>query len=109
MKLNTVMPYQQTATLVSFTTSTASDGSLVRDYYDNGEIAVRFVTQSHNNATVYTDVELPLFTVLREIRDRGGDLMFANDQLYMIKYVTPVINILGYQDGYSYTAFLQES
>lgn len=105
MMLNTVMPYYQTATKVSFTAIQADDGSIVRTYFDDGDIDVRVIAQPKNNATVYSKVELPLMTRLSSIRDRGGDEVMG-DAVYQIQYATPVLNVLGFSDGYAYNAFL---
>ena len=105
MKLNTVMPYYQRATRVSFSSLQNDAGELIREYYDDGDIDVRFIAESRNNATVYSKTDLPLFTMLKNIRDRSGNSVGG---LYMIKFKTPVLNVLGFADGWSYTAFLQD-
>ena len=105
MKLNTVMPYPQKAVLVRFVTQQNDAGEMAREYFDDGDIDIRFIAKANNNATVYATEDLPLFTMFRSIRDKGGEEV---GDLYMIKNKTPVLNVLGFNDGYAYTVFLQD-
>jgi hypothetical protein len=105
MKLNTVMPYPQKAVRVSFTSIQDATGEIIREYFDDGDIEIRFIAQANKNATVYAKEDLPLFSMLRSIRDKGG---LEVGGLYMVKNKTPVLNVLGFADGYAYTLVLQD-
>lgn len=107
MKLNTVMPYLQTATRVSFVATQDETGQIIREYFDNGTLSLRFIADSRNNATVYCNVDLPLFEKLRNVKDTGGRFLFAEGD-WLVKQKSPVLNALGYLDGYAYQVFLQD-
>lgn len=104
MKLNTVMPYNQKAIKVSFTTAQdGPTGEIIREFYDDGDIDIRFVAKSRNQATVYTTSDLALFSRLRLIRDRAGAVV---GDTYAIQAKSPVLNVLGFADGWSYDVAL---
>jgi hypothetical protein len=105
MKLNTVMPYPQKAVKVSFTVVQDEAGEIIREYFDDGDIEIRFIAKDRGTATVYAREDLALMSRIRSIRDKAGDVV---GDLYQIKTKKPVLNALGFADGYAYDVFLQD-
>ena len=100
MKLNTVMPYNQTAVQVDFTILQNDAGEMIRQYFDDGVIDIRFIAKNTGSSIVYTKSELRPLMRLHSIKDKGGVL--AIDATYRVDAVLPTLNALGYSDGYAY-------
>lgn len=101
MQLNTIMPYWQTATVMSYTEVQNPDtGNITRSYYEDGRVRIRLISKNVGDSVVYTDRRLPPFTRLIDVLDRAGES--ATDNQYLVKLELPTINALGFADGYSY-------
>jgi hypothetical protein len=85
----------------SFTTlQTPNDGQIVRTFFDDGRIDIRFISKQVGNSIVYSKTKLVAFERLHDIRDRGGELVI--DGTYYVQADYPTLNPMGYTDGYAY-------
>lgn len=101
MKYNTVLEYWQSASRQSFTSRQDDDsGIIIRTYFDNGRVNIRFISKQVGNSIVYSKTQLKAFERITDIRDRGGELVL--DGTYYVQTDYPTLNPLGYSDGYAY-------
>lgn len=101
MKYNTVMDLWQTGTKQSFTVAQdPNSGVIVRTYFDDGQISLRFISKQIGNSVIYTKTELQLFERVHDIKDRAGDTV--TDDTFYVQAEYPTLNAFGFSDGYAY-------
>jgi hypothetical protein len=100
MKYNTVLDYWQSATKQSFTVRQAENGDIIRTFFDDGSVSIRFISKQIGHSVVYSKTPLKPFERLTDIRDRGGNPVLEGT--FYVQDVYPTLNPLGFSDGYSY-------
>lgn len=101
MRTNLHEKHLLTVDVYDFTLKQNGDGTTSPDqYFFSKTIKCRL---GNNKDTlrlyVYTDEQLKRLSHMRNFKDSNGDLLFENIE-YEVRYVEPLVSILGQRDGF---------
>jgi hypothetical protein len=102
MKINTVKQFYLTADYYSYV-DTVSGNTTIRTYSFDSEIKFKGSINPISEFVFYCDLQLLLAGQLKIAKDRAGTLI-SPGTIWQITQAQPVINPLGYFDGYKYKA-----
>lgn len=102
MKLNTTKQYNLSVDYYTFI-DTPSGNTTVRTYSLDSTIKVSTSGNIIGNLIILADEVLLLGGQLKNLVDRAGNQVLP-DAVWQITTVQPIVNALGYLDGYKYKA-----
>ena len=107
MQLNTITRYPHVAALnkVYYTIDPSTKIAIPSWNIIGGDIACKFITPTGGNLRMYSKALLKSFDRLLSPKDAGGNLLFKDDVNtvgFQITTVSPMLNPLGFIDGYAY-------
>lgn len=106
MLFNTVNIYNYRADAYGYTTTTGPDGAIGRLYATNPTpISFALTTSFVGDIVISSETRLQKFTLIRNITDRNGSLVFSNG-VWEIYQTQPSLNAVGIAEGYRYKARL---
>ena len=106
MRLNTIARYRHTATLskVHYVIDPNTKIAIPTWNVTSGDIACKFITPTGGNLRMYSKAQLKTFDRLLSPKDAGGNSLFdeVNTIGFQITTVSPILNPMGFIDGYAY-------
>jgi len=106
MLFNTVNNYRYTIDTYGYTVVTNANGSTSNIYNTNPIVtSCSLSTTFVGDVIISTNTKLQNATLIRNIRDRKGDLVFENG-VWEVYQVQPSLNAVGLTEGYRYKARL---
>lgn len=106
MLFNTINNYKYTADTYGYTIVTNPDGTTSNLYSTNPfSIQAGLSTTFVGDVLISTKTKLQKATLLRNIRDRQGTLVYENG-VWEIYQTQPILNAAGITEGYRYKARL---
>lgn len=106
MLFNTVNNYKYSADSYGYTVVQNSDGTTSNLYSTNPvKIVFALSTSFVGDIILLTSSKLQKATLLRNIQDRNGKLVFENG-VWEINQLQPLVNAVGLTEGFKYKAKL---
>lgn len=99
MKARAFQKYYYTVDVYNYTEATQQDGTVIRTYNYLDTRSIDITTDNTNKIIVRAENPIPKNYSLRNLKDRGGNNVQAG-YYWFISSVEPVINALGFVEGY---------